>query len=166
MAGGLIAADGLDNFADGISKMEGVPNPGLGGVPKAKAPKQNKPAESSKTTNSGNSLEGSGSSASEPGGPKATIAGTTALRRVDDVLSGLPKGNQSLLRTVPDEASLTRTFSELTEGGTPTTWKKFTGTVIERGDGVQIGLRSYSKSGGSTIDIRMPDGKLDRIHVD
>lgn len=66
---------------------------------------------------------------------------------------------------VPDEASLNSTFAELTRGGSPTTWKNFSGTVIERGDGVQVGLRSYSKSGGPTIDIRMPDGNFYRIHV-
>jgi hypothetical protein len=98
--------------------------------------------------------------------PAAAIPGTSALRGVDDVLSGLSKGKQSFVRTVPDEASLTRTFGELTERGTPTTWKNFSGTVIERGDGVQVGLRSYSKSGGPTIDIRMPDGQFYRIHVD
>jgi hypothetical protein len=47
----------------------------------------------------------------------------------------MSKGKQSFVRTVPDEASLNRTFVELTEGGTPTTWKNFGGTVIERGDG-------------------------------
>lgn len=100
----------------------------------------------------------------QPGGVAAET-GTSALRGVDDVLSGLSKGKQSFVRTVPDEASLTRTFGELTEGGSPTTWKNFSGTVIERGEGVQVGLRSYSKSGGSTIYVRMPDGTFYRIHV-
>jgi len=96
----------------------------------------------------------------------AAKTGSTALRGVDDVLGGLSKGKQGFVRTVPDEASLNSTFAELTQGGSPTTWKNFSGTVIERGDGVQVGLRSYSKSGGPTVDIRMPDGSFSRIHVD
>lgn len=93
-------------------------------------------------------------------------AASGALRSVDDVLEGLPRGKQSWVRMVPDESSLTLKFNELTEGGTPTTWKNFDGTVIERGDGVQVGLRSYSRSDGGAIDIRMPDGSQIRIHVD
>ena len=96
----------------------------------------------------------------------AANTGSTALRGVDEVLGGLSKGKQGFVRTVPDEASLNSTFAELTQGGSPTTWKNFSGTVIERGDGVQVGLWSCSKSGGSTIDIRMPDGSFYRIDVD
>jgi hypothetical protein len=67
---------------------------------------------------------------------------------------------------VPDEDALATKFDELTVGGTPTTWKNFNGTVIERSDGVQVGIRSYSRSRGSAIDIRMPDGSRIRIHVE
>lgn len=96
----------------------------------------------------------------------AANAGTTALRSVDDVLAGLPRGKQSWVRMVPDEGALTTKFDDLTRGGTPTTWKNFDGTVIERADGVQVGMRSYSGSGGGAIDIRMPDGSRIRLHVD
>ncbi|MGL5817131.1 MAG: RHS repeat-associated core domain-containing protein [Phycicoccus sp.] len=96
----------------------------------------------------------------------AANTGSTALRGVDEILGSLSKGKQGFVRTVPDESSLNSTFAELTQGGSPTTWKNFSGKVIERGDGVQVGLRNYSKSGGSTIDIRMPDGSAYRIHVD
>ncbi|NYG58764.1 hypothetical protein BJ980_001687 [Nocardioides daedukensis] len=85
---------------------------------------------------------------------------------MDDVLAGLPRGKQSWVRMVPDEGALTTKFDDLTRGGTPTTWKNFDGTVIERADGVQVGMRSYSGSGGGAIDIRMPDGSRIRLHVD
>jgi len=39
-------------------------------------------------------------------------------------------------------------------------------TVAPRNNGAQVGLRSSSKSGGPTIDVRMPDGSRYRIHVD
>ena len=77
----------------------------------------------------------------------------------------MPKGNQPWVRMAPDESSLMTKFNELAEGGTLTTWKNFDGTVIERSDGVQVGLRGTSGSGGGAIDIRMPDGSRIRIHV-
>jgi hypothetical protein len=93
-------------------------------------------------------------------------SGSGALRSVNEILDGMPKGNQSWVRMVPDESSLMTKFNELTEGGTPTTWKNFDGAVIERSDGVQVGLRGTSGSGGGAIDIRMPDGSRIRIHVE
>ena len=95
-----------------------------------------------------------------------TVSGSGALRSVNEILDGMQKGNQSWVRMVSDESSLMTKFNELTEGGTPTTWKKFDGTVIERSDGVQVGLRGTSGSGGGAIDIRMPDGSRIRIHVE
>lgn len=109
-----------------------------------------------------------GTSTTSDGRSNATNAasGSGALRSVNEVLDGLPKGNQSWVRMVLDEGSLTTKFNELTEGGTPTTWKNFDGAVIERGDGVEVGLRGSSSSGGGAIDIRMPDGSRIRVHVE
>ncbi len=91
-----------------------------------------------------------------------TAAGT---RSVDEVLNGLPRGKQGFVRTVPDEATLQSTFEELTQGGTPTTWKGYGGDVFELPDATQIGLRSTSRSGGSTIDLRIPGQDPVRIHI-
>lgn len=91
-----------------------------------------------------------------------TAAGT---RSVDEVLNGLPRGKQGFVRTVPDEATLQSTFEELTQGGTPTTWKGYGGDVFELPDGTQIGLRGTSRSGGSTIDLRIPGQDPFRIHI-
>jgi hypothetical protein len=37
--------------------------------------------------------------------------------------------------------------------------------VIERSDGTQIGIRGSSSSGGATIDVRLPDGTMQKIHI-
>jgi len=95
----------------------------------------------------------------------AAETATTATRSVDEVLSSLPKGKQSLVRTVPDEETLQSTFGELTRGGTPTSWKGYSGQVIELDDGTQIGLRVTSRTGGSTIDIRVPGQDPFKIHI-
>lgn len=97
-------------------------------------------------------------------GQGAEAAGASG-RSVDEVLNRLPKGNQSFVRTVPDEGSLQSTFDELTQGGTPTTWKGYDGSVYELPDGTQIGMRDSSTSGGATIDIRNPDGSINKIHI-
>ena len=55
--------------------------------------------------------------------------------------------------------------ADLTRGGKPATWKNYGGQVIERPDGIQVGLRSTSRSGGSTIDIRIPGQNFLKIHI-
>lgn len=106
-----------------------------------------------------------------PAPSSAPVVGAEAAgasgRSVDEVLNGLPKekGNQSFVRTAPNEGSLQSTFDELTQGGTPTSWKGYDGSVYELPDGTQIGMRSSSTSGGATIDIRYPDGSRNKIHI-
>jgi|GEM_PF-841583 len=95
----------------------------------------------------------------------ANSGASTAARSVDDVLRSLPRGNQRSVRIVPNEAALQSTFADLTSGGTPATWRNYSGQVIEMPDGTQIGLRSTSSSGGSTIDIRIPGQDPLKIHV-
>jgi hypothetical protein len=84
---------------------------------------------------------------------------------VEEVLSSLPKGKQSFVRTVPDEQTLQSTFGELTRGGTPTSWKNYNGEVFDLQDGTQIGMRGASSSGGSTIDVRIPGQDPFKIHI-
>lgn len=42
----------------------------------------------------------------------------------------------------------------------------YRGRWIGRSDGVRIGLRNASKSGGRTIDIRYPDGITGKVHIE
>ncbi|WP_052226745.1 hypothetical protein [Microbacterium mangrovi] len=83
-----------------------------------------------------------------------------------DLLTQLPTGRQNFVRVVPDDAAVRRVFEELSIGSRPGFWQGFRGTVVECDDGTQIGLREYSKSGGPSIDIKLPDGTRYRIHVD
>jgi len=98
----------------------------------------------------------------------AAETATTGGRSVDEVLSGLSKGKNSGVWTVPDQSTLQSTFDELTQGGTSTTWKDYNGTVYELPDGTQIGMRSMSSlrsGGGPTIDIRVPGQDPSKIHI-
>ena len=89
-----------------------------------------------------------------------------ALAGVDDVLGGLSKGRSSGVRTVGSDAQLDEVYGTLTRGGTPYDVPGYKGTWIERSDGVRIGLRDASKSGGRTTDIRHPDGTTGKIHIE
>lgn len=88
------------------------------------------------------------------------------LAGVDDVLGGLTKGRNSGVRTVGSDAEIDEVYGSLTRGGAPLDVPGYKGTWIERRDGVRIGLRDASKSGGRTIDIRYPDGTTGKIHIE
>lgn len=89
-----------------------------------------------------------------------------ALEGVDDVLGGLSKGGNSGVRTVGSDAELDEVSGTLTRGGSPVEVPGYKGTWIERGDGVRVGIRDASKSGGRTIDIRYPEGTTKKVHTE
>ena len=89
-----------------------------------------------------------------------------ALAGIDDVLGGLSKGKQSTVRTVGSDAELQDVYTTLSRGGTPIEVPGYKGSWIERSDGVRIGLRDASKSGGRTIDVRYPDGSIRKVHIE
>jgi len=95
----------------------------------------------------------------------ATETGGGALRSVDDVVSGLDPGMQAHVRTVGSQARLQSVYDDLARGGAPAEWPGYKGTVVRRPDGVEIGIRPGSTSGGATVDIRLPDGTMQKIHV-
>jgi hypothetical protein len=84
---------------------------------------------------------------------------------VEDVLSRLAKGNQPYVRVVGSEAELQSVFDKLARGGAPAEWPGYKGTVVRRGDGVEVGMRPDSLSGGSTIDVRLPNGTTQKVHI-
>lgn len=89
-----------------------------------------------------------------------------ALTSVDDALKGLAKGRSAGVRTVDSNAELDELYATLTRGGTPFDVPGYKGVWIERTDGIRIGLRDASKSGGRTIDIRYPDGTTGKVHIE
>jgi len=96
----------------------------------------------------------------------AAETGTNAgAKSVDEVLGSPPKGNQGIVRPVPDESTLQPTFNEPTRGATKTERKGCGGSVYALRDGTQIGLRGSSTSSGATIDIRGADGSTYKIHI-
>lgn len=71
------------------------------------------------------------------------------------------------MRLVPSEAELRSVYERLTDGGVPTEWSGYKGTVVRRPDGVEVGIRSESGTGGPTIDIRRPGHpRPERVHIE
>ena len=85
---------------------------------------------------------------------------------VDDILSGLGRGRQPHVRTVGSDAQLQSVFDELTEGATPISGRSYDGVWMLRSDGVEVGLRNASRTGGRTIDIVRPDGTRTVVHIE
>jgi hypothetical protein len=102
-------------------------------------------------------------------GAKAVESGAKAADKifagVDDVWAGLRKGNSSNIRTVESPQELDRVYGQLTRGSQPTRWKRYSGEVMRRSDGIEVGIRRGSKSGGAAIDIRIPDQVTRKIHI-
>ena len=85
---------------------------------------------------------------------------------VEEALDGLPRGKSSSVRTVASDRELEDLHAALTRGGTPLESPRgYRGSWVERQDGIVIGLREESKSGGRTIDIRFLDGSTGKVHI-
>ncbi len=96
------------------------------------------------------------------GAPRAGARGT---RVVDDAISGLRAGRSPGVRVVESADDLEGLFGRLSRGGTSVEGTKFPGQLVKLPDGTTVGLRAGSKSGGPTIDIKLPDGTLRKVHV-
>lgn len=98
--------------------------------------------------------------------PRVAGAADDAVRSVDDVLGGLGRGRQPHVRTVGSDAQLRSVYDDLARGGTPTEWTGYKGTVVRRPDGVEVGIRPGSSSGGATVDIRIPgQSRPIKVHI-
>jgi RHS repeat-associated protein len=80
--------------------------------------------------------------------------------------AGLARGRQSHVGMVGSEAELRAFFDKWTKGGE--SLPGFGPKIPERyklPDGTEFQWRTASKSGGATIDIKMPDGSILKVHV-
>ncbi|WP_330472832.1 hypothetical protein [Terrabacter sp. C0L_2] len=80
-------------------------------------------------------------------------------------LEKLPRGRSRGVLMVPDEQSLRNLFDRLTVGATRRMRPGYAGEWFERPDGIQVGLRVSSRSGGATIDVRYADDQIRKVHI-
>ena len=83
----------------------------------------------------------------------------------DDALSGLRAGRSSGVKVVGSADELEGLFGRLGSGGRTVEGTTYPGRLVELPDGTTVGLRAGSKSGGPTIDIKLSDGTLRKVHV-
>jgi hypothetical protein len=84
---------------------------------------------------------------------------------VHDIVDPLPPGEQENVRQLPTSAEIRALYGVLTENGTLATPPTYPGTSYLLEDGTRISMRETSSSGGTTIDIKYPDGYLQKVHL-
>ena len=93
------------------------------------------------------------------------ITGGAATNNVSSILDSLPRGKQPNVRTVDSDAALQALFDSFSAGGTPVSRPSYDGHWYQLDDGCQVGIRNHSDSGGRTIDVRSPDGRIWKVHI-
>ena len=89
-------------------------------------------------------------------GPGAPAAG-----RVPHV--GKSTGSDRV-REVPSDQAVRELFDELSEDAVAEPPSSYEGRRVRTPDGTLLGLRENSKSGGPTIDAKLPDGQAWKVH--
>jgi hypothetical protein len=84
---------------------------------------------------------------------------------VRTALSGLNAGRSTGVSVVNSPEQLDSLFDEISRGGTPLK-SSYPGEFVRLPDGTTVGLRGSSASGGPTIDIKFPDGEIQKVHID
>jgi hypothetical protein len=90
-----------------------------------------------------------------------------APNSIKGTLDALPgkSGKTGPIKTVPDAKALDDLFNSLSNGSKTVNPGSYPGVVKELPDGTIIRMRPGSKSGGATIDITMPDGRIIKVHI-
>ncbi|HQR43445.1 MAG TPA: polymorphic toxin-type HINT domain-containing protein, partial [Gemmatales bacterium] len=89
-----------------------------------------------------------------------------APNNAKEILDQLPgkKGKTGPIKEVPNEQALRDLFDTLSKEGKTVNPGTYPGVVKELPDGTMVRMRPGSKSGGATLDITMPDGKIYKVH--
>jgi hypothetical protein len=89
----------------------------------------------------------------------------TPLAPADRITSAGVPGQNRRVRELPDEQAIRDLYGELAEDGTPIDWPGYRGGAVQLPDGTRIGLREDSRSGGETMDAKLPNGEQWKIHI-
>lgn len=96
------------------------------------------------------------------GAGSAAKAGASGVTKT---LSGLAAGRSTGVRVVGSADELDGLFARLARGGSQVE-SNYPGKLVRLPDGTTVGLRGASRSGGPTIDVRLPNGQTIKVHVD
>jgi RHS repeat-associated protein len=88
----------------------------------------------------------------------STGKSTTTYAGISDRVSKLIPGKNPNVYQVNTPEEMTKLFNDLSRGGKNVTPPTYKGTLVELQDGTLVGMRTASKSGGPTIDVKPPEG--------
>jgi hypothetical protein len=100
-----------------------------------------------------------------PKGAPPPPDGPRNAREVHDIVDPLPPGKQPHVRELPTSAQIRALYDYLTQQGVTAPPSSYPGPERLLEDGTRISLRETSSSGGTTIDIRYPDGSTQKVHL-
>lgn len=87
---------------------------------------------------------------------------------LESIGKSLRPGKQSGIRLVGSEKGLRALVADLTQGATPLSRPGHNGDWFRRTNGIEVGRRNTSSNrsgGGPTIDIRFPDDRMWKVHI-
>jgi hypothetical protein len=74
-------------------------------------------------------------------------------------------GRSPGVREVDTPEEVQEIYDRLSEGGEPIEGSSYPGDVVQQPDGTRVGIRPDSRSGGPTVDIRLPGGQVIKVHL-
>jgi hypothetical protein len=100
-----------------------------------------------------------------PEAPPNEMLGVRNAKDVHDIVDPLPPGKQPHVRELPTSAQIRDLYNRLTENATPAPPSSYPGQSSLLEDGTRISIREESGSGGTTVDIKYPDGSIQKVHL-
>ena len=92
-------------------------------------------------------------------------AAASGSATVTEVLAELQAGRSAGVKVVESDEALEALYARLSAGGQVVTPKSYPGQMVVLPNGMRIGLRVKSKSGGMTIDVFPVSGNPIKVHV-
>ncbi len=100
------------------------------------------------------------------GGAPDLLGGPMTIVEIDRLLKLLRTGSSSSVRMVDSSEELGKLYEQLSAGGKALPPNTYPGARVELPDGTRVGLRSTSDSGGATIDVEPPSGRVRKVHIE
>jgi hypothetical protein len=111
-------------------------------------------------------IEGGGDAAAAAAASAGDVAEAAAAdaSQAESSITDLPAGRSPGVYTVSSSDDLQALYDDLSVGGQPVE-NSYPGEMVELPDGTTVGLRAASKSGGPTLDVKLPNGTQLKVHV-
>jgi uncharacterized protein RhaS with RHS repeats len=93
------------------------------------------------------------------------LGGVCAASEIEATFGQLARGNRPDVRVVASPVELQNLFRTWSRGATAIKGSTYPGSSMKLPDGTIVQIRDFSRSGGPTIDVRLPSGEPIKVHV-